>query len=251
MFEQSLLSKNKTRRPWTFALAVAIEALVVGVLILVPLMYVQAIPTPDLVTRLTLPAPPPAPPPPPPPAAARKIVKVTPRKFNPQGLTAPREIPKQVAQVNEPAVPAMPDVPSIGGVVGGIPGGVPGGIAGGVVGSIPNVAPPPPPPAPKPAEPATPARIQVGGQVEAAKILNEVQPKYPRIAAEARITGVVRLKAVISKDGHIQDLALISGHPMLVQAAMNAVRQWTYQPTELNGKKVEIDTEIDVTFTLS
>jgi protein TonB len=87
--------------------------------------------------------------------------------------------------------------------------------------------------------------------VQAAKILNQVEPVYPRLAASARISGTVRLKAVISKDGHIENLSLISGHPLLVQAAMDAVRQWTYQPTVLNGNKVEVDTEIDVNFQLS
>jgi protein TonB len=165
-------------------------------------------------------------------------------------LTAPREIPKEVAQVSEPAI-AAPAVPSIGGVVGGIPGGIAGGIAGGVLGSVPNIAPPPPPPPPAKAEAPTPSRIQVGGQVEAAKILKQIQPEYPRLAASARISGTVRLKAVISKDGRIEDLSLISGHPLLVEAAMDAVRQWTYQPTVLNGNKVEVDTEIDVHFLLS
>ena len=82
-------------------------------------------------------------------------------------------------------------------------------------------------------------------------VLNEVQPVYPRLASSARVGGVVRLKAVISKDGRIQNLTLISGHPLLVQSAMDAVRQWTYKPTVLNGNPVEVDTEIDVTFRLS
>jgi periplasmic protein TonB len=248
MFEQSLLPKGKTRRPWTIAVAVLIEAAIVAVLVLLPLIYVQAIPMPDLVTALTLP-PPPAPPPPPP--AAPKMARVTPRKFNPQGLVAPHEIPEQVAQVNEPPI-AAPDVPAIGGVMGGIPGGVPGGIVGGVIGSVPNIAPPPPPP-PPPAkvEAAAPQRIHVGGQVQAAMIVNQVRPIYPKLASASRVGGVVRLKAVISKDGRINNLTLISGHPLLVQAAMDAVRQWTYKPTVLNGNPVEVDTEIDVNFTLS
>ena len=249
MFEQSLLPKGHTRR-WTVGVALLIEAAVVGILVLIPLLYVQVIPMPDLVTALT--APPPPPPPPPPPAAP-KVAKLSPvRKFNPQGLTAPREIPKEVAQVNEPVIQSAPDVPMTGGVIGGIPGGVPGGIPGGVIGSLPNIAPPPPPPPPPPkAQASSPSRIQVGGQVQAAMILNEVEPVYPRLAASAHIGGVVRLKAVISKDGRIEDLKLISGHPLLVQAAMDAVRQWTYKPTVLNGNPVEVATEIDVNFTLS
>ena len=245
MFEQSLLPSGKTQRPWTTALAVLIEAVIVGVLVLLPLLYVQAIPVPQLTSMLTLPLPPPPPPPPPPPAA-QKIV--TPRKFNPEQLVAPRTIPQQVAQLNE-APPALAEG-AIGGVPGGIPGGVPGGVVGGVLDSIPALA-PPPPPAPKPDAPAPPQRIHMGGEVVAARIVHEVDPQYPRLAHEARISGVVRLKAVIDKKGHIEDLALISGHPLLVPAAMNAVKQWTYKPTYLNGNPVEVDTEIDVTFALS
>ena len=82
-------------------------------------------------------------------------------------------------------------------------------------------------------------------------ILHQVQPEYPRLASSARIGGVVKLKAVIGADGRIKNLTLMSGHPLLVDAAMDAVRQWTYRPTVLNGKPVEVDTEIDVTFALS
>jgi protein TonB len=238
MFEQSLLPSGRTRR-WTVGVALLIEAVVVGILVLIPLLYVQAIPMPDLVTALTAPAPPP----PPPPPAAPKMAKITSvRKFDPKGLTAPREIPKEVAQMTEPVIQSAPDMPSVGGVMGGR--------VGGLIGSVPSVAPPPPPP---PAKVETPAatRIQVGGQVQAAMILNQVQPVYPRLASSARISGEVRLKAVISKDGRIEDLKLISGHPLLVQAAMDAVKQWTYKPTVLNGNPVEVDTEIDVNFALS
>jgi len=248
MFEQSLLPSGRTRR-WTVGVALLIEAVVVGILVLIPLLYVQAIPMPDLVTALT--APPPPPPPPPPPAAP-KMAKITPmRKFDPKGLTAPREIPKEVAQMTEPVIQSAPDMPSVGGVMGGIPGGVMGGTVGGLIGSVPSVAPPPPPPPPAKVEAPAATRIQVGGQVQAAMIVNQVEPVYPRLAASARISGEVRLKAVISKDGRIEDLKLISGHPLLVQAAMDAVKQWTYKPTVLNGNPVEVATEIDVNFALS
>jgi protein TonB len=87
--------------------------------------------------------------------------------------------------------------------------------------------------------------------VQAAKLIHQVVPQYPQLAHEARLGGVVRLKAVIAKDGTIEDLSVISGHPLLVPAAMNAVKQWTYKPTFLNGVAIEVATEIDVTFTLS
>ena len=133
-------------------------------------------------------------------------------------------------------------------VVGGVPGGVPGGQAGGVLGgiiggSLGSNLPPPPKEAPK--------RIRVGGQVQTAKLVNKVQPIYPALAKQARIQGTVRLQAVIAKDGSIVELQVLSGHPLLVQAALDAVRQWHYQPTLLNGDPVEVVTTIDVVFTLS
>ena len=122
----------------------------------------------------------------------------------------------------------------------------------GVIGGIPSVAPPPPPPpqaeVPKP---ATPERIRIGGKVEAARLIHEVQPEYPVLASQARIGGTVRLKAIIGRDGTVEDLSLVSGQPLLVQAAMEAVKQWVYKPTYLNGVPVEVLTEVVVNFRLS
>jgi protein TonB len=133
-----------------------------------------------------------------------------------------------------------------------VPGGVAGGVIGGIIGSVPTAAPPPPPPpkveAPKP---VTPQRIRVGGNVQAAMAIRAPKPSYPPLAKQARIQGVVRLNAVIGKDGTIQDLKAASGHPLLVPAALEAVRQWLYKPTLLNGEPVEVVTVIDVNFTLS
>ena len=81
--------------------------------------------------------------------------------------------------------------------------------------------------------------------------MNKVQPLYPALAKQARIQGTVRLQAVIAKDGSVVELQVISGHPLLVQAALDAVRQWRYRPTLLNGEPVEVVTTIDVVFTLS
>jgi len=114
---------------------------------------------------------------------------------------------------------------------------------------VPSAAPPPPPPPPRAEAPKPmPERIRVGGQVEAAKLVHEVLPQYPVLASEARVQGIVRLSAVISKDGRVEDLKVISGHPLLIASAMDAVKQWVYQPTYLNSQPVEVQTEIDVTF---
>jgi protein TonB len=149
--------------------------------------------------------------------------------------------------------------PSSGGVVGGVAGGVPGGalggVLGGVIGGLPTAAAPPPPPPPpppaaeKPKPPAAP--IRVGGNVQAANLVRQVRPTYPPLAKQARIQGTVKFNAVIAKDGTIQNLTVQSGHPMLVQAALEAVKQWLYKPTLLNGEPVEVITTIDVNFTLN
>jgi protein TonB len=97
----------------------------------------------------------------------------------------------------------------------------------------------------------TPSRIRVGGNVQAAMAIRAPKPAYPPLAKQARIQGVVRLNAIIGKDGSIQDLKAASGHPLLVPSALEAVKQWLYKPTLLNGEPVEVVTVIDVNFTLS
>jgi protein TonB len=119
-----------------------------------------------------------------------------------------------------------------------------GGVIGGVIGGAGSAAPPPPP---KP----TVTRTRVGGAVQAAKLVNKVQPVYPPLARQTRISGTVKLHAIIAKTGQVESLQVISGHPLLVQSALDAVKQWRYQPTLLNGEPVEVDTEIDVIFSLA
>jgi protein TonB len=183
------------------------------------------------------------------------VVKVIPRQFDAGKLMAPKVIPKEVATIKEEELP--PPTSGVSGVVGGVPGGVAGGtmggVLGGIIGSVPTAAPPPPPPPPakKEEKPATPQRIKIGGAVQQAKLVRQPHPVYPPLAKQARISGVVKLSAIISKDGTIQKLEVISGHPLLVPSALEAVKQWVYQPTLLNGEPVEVITQIDVNFTLS
>lgn len=101
------------------------------------------------------------------------------------------------------------------------------------------------------AQAVAPGKIRVGGGVEAANLIHKVTPLYPPEAKAARIQGVVRFNATIGKDGSVLDLQLINGHPLLVQPAQDAVKQWVYKPTLLNGDPVEVVTQIDVNFTLS
>ncbi len=251
MFEQSLLDeRNKTQKGASVFLSFLVQILIVVVAVLIPLIYTDTLPKTQLTSFLV--APPPPPPPPPPPAAAPvKVVKVIPRQFDAGKLMAPKQIPKEIAVIKEEELPAVGATGVVGGVPGGVPGGTPGGVIGGIIGSVPTAAPPPPPPVKEAPKPVTPKQIRVGGQVQAAKLIRQPKPVYPPLAKQARIQGTVRFNAVIGKDGTIQNLQMVSGHPLLVQAATDAVRQWVYQPTLLNGEPVEVVTQIDVNFTLS
>jgi protein TonB len=248
MFEQSLLEMaemGNTKKPYTVLISAIFQCFIVGILILIPLIYTEALPGGELMTFLVAP-----PPPPPPPAVdiAEIVKKVIPKEFDAGRLLAPKEIPEEIAIIKEEDLP--PPSSAVAGVVGGVPGGIPGGTPGGVIGGIisatPLVAPPPPPP-----KPVTPKRIRVGGSVQKARLLNQPRPLYPPLAKQARIQGTVQLEAVIAKDGTIQQLRVVKGHPLLVQSALNAVRQWRYHPTVLNGQPVEVATTIDVIFTLN
>ena len=248
MFEQSLMDTaiGKTRTSWAVLASFTLQMLLVGVAILIPLMNYAGLPATELMTFLV--APPPPPPPPPPPVTVQP--KIAPREFDTGKLVQPVEIPEEVAIFDEEDVPRPV---SIAGVVGGVPGGSVGGALGGVIGGIisstPMVAPPPPPPVKK--KPPPPKRIRVGGSVQRANLVRQVRPVYPPLARQARIQGTVKLTAIIAKDGTIQKLEVLSGHPLLIPSALSAVKQWRYRPTLLNGQPVEVVTQVDVNFTLS
>ena len=255
MFEQTFVEGvGKTNRGWTVIVSFLAQIFMIGIAVLIPMIYFDALPKGQLTSFLV--APPPPPPPPPPPAAAPvKVIKVIPRQFDAGRLTAPKVIPKNIAEIKEDELPAPTAGVQgvVGGVPGGVPGGTPGGVIGGIIGSVPSAAPPPPPPPPPPPKKEEPkvSRIRVGGNVQQALLIKQPRPIYPPLAKQARIQGVVRLNAIIGKDGTIQNLTVATGHPLLVPAALEAVKQWVYKPTLLNGEPVEVVTQIDVNFTLS
>ena len=236
MFDQLVESTNKktTHKVWTVWLSAAIQALILGVLILIPLIYTSALPSAMMTTFLVAPPPPP----PPPPPAVKVVVKQQP-KFIQQGkLVAPTVIPKKIQMIKEEA---QPDVGMTGGVPGGVPGGSAGGVLGGIIGGAPGGLPPPP----KPVE-----RLRIGGNVMQANLIRRVDPIYPQIAKTAHISGTVVLHAIIAKDGTIQELSVVSGPPLLQRAALDAVKQWRYKPTMLNTQPVQVDTTVTVIFNL-
>jgi periplasmic protein TonB len=232
---ESTVVKKKTNKGWSVVLSGIVQALILGVLILIPLIYTEALPKAMLSTLLI--APPPPPPPPPPPQAVKTVIKPVARLIQAGKLVQPRAIPKEVAVFKEAALP--PDVVPQG-VAGGIFGGIPGG---NIIAAAGPAAPPPP-------KPTAPQRIKQGGNVTAASIITQTRPIYPPLARQARIQGNVVLHAIIDKDGRVAQLEVVSGHPLLVQAALDAVKQWRYRPTLLNGEPVEVDTTITVTFTM-
>jgi len=243
MFEDSLIesgNKLKTKRLSTTILSFTLQVFLICILILIPLIYTDALPKQQLMTFLV--APPPPPPPPPPPAAAPiKVVKIASEMVNGQ-LRTPTKIPQKIQMIKEEEAP--PDL-GAGGVPGGVPGGIPGGSAGGVIGGILSSQPVAVP------KVATPQRVRVSQGVSNGLLIRKVQPVYPPLARQARIQGQVVLHAEISKEGTIQNLQLVSGHAMLAPAAIEAVKQWRYKPYLLNGEPVAVETEVIVNFSLS
>jgi protein TonB len=245
MFEDSLIESGgrlKTKRGWTSVISFLLQFMIIGVMVLIPLIFTEALP--KAVISLGLTAPPPPPPPPPPAAAPVKIVHQVQTDIINGQLRTPTKIPQKVKMIQEDEAP--PPVAATTGVVGGVPGGVPGGSMGGVLGSIvsagSNVAMP---------KVATPQRVRVSSGVQSGLLVRKVQPTYPPLARQARIQGTVVLQAQISKNGDIENLQLISGHPMLAPAAIEAVKQWKYKPYLLNGEPVEVETTVQVNFSLA
>jgi len=214
-------------------LSFLVQALVVGVAVLIPLIITEGLPTRMLMAAIT--APPPPPPPPPPPAPKIEHVQRVSEIVNGE-LRTPSKIPKKVQMIQEDEAP-----PPSNGVMGGVVGGVPGGSSGGVIGSLIGSNVPPP-------KQAAPQKLRISSGVAEGNLINKVEPPYPQMAKIAHVQGDVVLQALISKSGAIENLRAVSGHPILIQAAMDAVRQWRYKPYLLNGEPVEVETTITVKF---
>lgn len=251
MFESALLEKHhaiQSRRKSATLVSLILEAVIIGVVVIIPLLITQALPTPKLATMLVAPPPPP---PPPPPAAAAKVktaatatatkapvVRVNKTELN--DLHTPTKIPKNIDMRPDAAPPAAP---SMAGVTGGVPGGVQGGMTGGVLGGVlsSDVG----------KMPAKPKLVKVSQGVSEGLLVHKVTPQYPPIAKQARVQGSVVLRAVIGKDGKVENLQTESGSALLASAAVNAVKQWRYKPYVLNGTPVDVETTVTVNFRLA
>ena len=239
MFDQTFVDHAQTtKEPFALAASVLLESFAVGLLILIPLIYTQALPSARLKSLLTAPPPPTAPTKPPVETTVRHVVSA--RRFT--VLTAPTIVPKQI-NTNVQEIRAEPEI-AVPGATSQQSGPA---VVPGVFFPIP-VAPPPPPPA-KTKPTSKPIRVGIG--VAEANLIHKVLPVYPVLAKSTRVQGTVEFTAIISKQGAIENLRLVHGHPLLVQAAREAVLQWKYRPTLLNGEPVEVVTDIIVNFTLS
>jgi len=247
MFADSVLDFGQQKKRQSFATVTSfiLNCLAIGVMLIMPLAFPEGLPKAQLLTFLV--APPPPPPPPPLAAEVQRVVRqVQTDMLNTGQLRTPSRIPRRVQMIREEDAP--PPMPSVGGVVGGVPGGIPGGQLGGVIGGIvsatSNAA------IPK-FVPVTPQRVRISQGVTRGLLIQKVEPQYPPLARAARVQGDVVLSAVIDTNGQITNLQLVSGHPMLVPAAIAAVKQWRYKPYLLNGQPVEVETTITVIFSLS
>jgi len=168
-------------------------------------------------------------------------------RLDPSAFVAPQEVPTEIP----PPMDDIPDISTVSLTAGGVPGGVPGGVVGGVPGGIPGgviggaPAAPPPPPPPERKEP-----IRVGGNVQASRLIRRVEPEYPELAKRARVQGIVLLQVTVDERGGVTEVNIIRGHPLLNQAAVDAVRQWIYSPTLLNNEPVPVIATVTVNFVL-
>jgi protein TonB len=249
-FVESRRSRTKSQ-PLTFSVSLTLHCAILAVLLLLPVFQVQVVPKTQPVVIL-------------PPGWQHKAD--SPVELKPAGAT------RRTLEASSDRLPAPPVIPStilriedIGEIPApdlfdGRSGRATGGRDG--VGNFPPggffivdggpPTPPPPPPAPQAPPPPAPAIYKgpqrVGGDVQQANLIEHIAPVYPRLAIQAHVQGVVVLEAVITTSGDVDSLRVVSGHPLLVQAALDAVRQWRYRPTLLNGQPVEVITTITVTF---
>ena len=254
VFLNALLATGTTttlrRSPLQWAAATGLHIVILAALIIVPLYTTGTIQL-DSYKDTPLAAPPAAPPPPPPAAARAVAPHITPKRANLSytlgKITAPTSIPKTVSVGNATAEP------DLGGVAGGVEGGVPGGVLGGqlggslggVIGGTGTSIPIPPP-----QKPAAKRIVRVGSGVKAPRQTYSVQPAYPALAREAHVWGTVVVSAVIDEHGNVVGAHAVSGHPLLIPAALNTVLQWKYEPTLLNGSPVAVEMEVTVNFKL-
>lgn len=242
MFADSLLEsswENRSHRGWTTVASFAVQLFGLGLLLSLPLLFTEGLPRLRLLSPVVPFSAAPSPPPAPQPQHAVRSVRATPVAVE-LPFTAPPRIPSSIARSDEPVPAPIVDLRNswtAGGSTASNGPGVPWATGT----AIASVAPPPVVHRSSP-----PISVMMQGN-----LIERIQPVYPAIAKQTRTQGTVILRAIISRDGMIENLQVVSGHPMLVKAAMEAVKQWRYRPYVLNGQPVEVETQVTVNFVLS
>lgn len=250
-FQSSMIENNRIKsssKTLDFLIALTVNAAILAGPILAGLYSTDTLNLKQYETAFMM-APPPPPPPPPAPAAVTVRPSPVRRVFENAGkLIAPTVVPKNIADIKEAPLP--PDVDGTG-VAGGVPGGVAGGSMGGVIGGVIGglnsgvVA----PLAPKDNRPKAPVRV--GGRVRQPKLVYREDPTYPPLARQTHLQGVVVIDAILDEQGNVIEAKVVSGPPLLMQSALNAVRRWRYEPTYLNEQPVPVQLNVVVTFRLN
>ena len=247
LFDEALLEDSRIKsssKALDLLVAFSVHAVLIGVPILLGLYYTDTLNLKDFTsTFLVAPAPPP---PPPPPAASVMRTTAPKRVFMDHGrLLAPTVIPQKVAMIKE--APIEPD--AFGGVVGGVPGGVPGGqmggVLGGVIGGVPGAS--------GIALPKAPPKVvvRVGGKIRPPQAVYRPAPQYPPLARQARVSGDVVVDTILDENGNVTNMKIVSGPPLLYEAALSALKQWRYKPTYLNDQPVSVELVVTINFQLS
>jgi periplasmic protein TonB len=239
MFEDSLVESTERLvrgNLWTTTISFASQAALLAGLLLLSLLYPDALPMRTLISSLE--APPSSPPAPVPVQPIRTTARTT--EIHSNALRVPTRIPDRIAIVrDEPTETGGPPISPV------VPCCAPDGSGNNPITRLlddahttaPRVVPPP--------------KVRVSSGVAQGMLVRQVKPQYPPLALQARIQGTVVLQAVIGKDGSVEELHAVSGPPLLIGAAIAAVRQWLYRPYYLNGEPVAVDTQINVNFTLA
>lgn len=240
-FQSLILAEPESwvaKRSLTMSISLLVHTVTLALVVVLPLLIWDAsLPTPDDAVRAFFVTPvdlaPPPPPPPPPPAGTRAPARAPApvRPAEPARFTAPVIIPDEV--IPEEGL----DLGVEGGVAGGVEGGVPGGVLGGIVGGLPSEAPPPPP-----------TVVRVGGHIKAPKLVHRVEPEYPMLGVQARLSAIVILEARVDTSGRVVAVSVLRSHAIFDEAAIAAVRQWRYQPLLLNGLPTQFVLAVTVAF---
>jgi len=243
-FQSLVVTERESRakgKSATLSVSLFVHFLVLAAIIVLPLLGGESLPAVNSAVHafFVTPAQVEVPPPPPPPAAGVRIPKApaAPRPVEETKFLAPVEVPAEIKPSEGLEVGGSAE--GEGGVPGGVEGGVPGGVIGGMIGGLPDAPPPPP------------SVVRVGGQVVAPKLVKMVQPVYPTLATQAKVSGIIIiLDALVGVDGHVKSATVIRGHPLFDEAAVTAVEQWRYQPLLLNGRPSEFILTVTLTFQL-